>query len=243
MPQWTPGSTHTRLAAYRAQGTQDRRLPQHSSRTPHGLNTPAPASPGTQRGSQLRLCKPVRAANMGTLTTHGTGPRLPRAAAGTGSLATRYTVCSAQSTCWRPSAGPLGCKEATVPACVCPHVGLTGLLGWPVRPTASCQMPRLRKTEGWAQCWALVMTDERRHPTPPPTLQTGTPGPRELTKPLIQVTSCPSQDLAPGIKWVISGFFRGKKRKANVFLFVFATLHVLKHLSSPDQGSNPCPRQ
>ena len=78
---------------------------------------------------------------MGTLTTHCTGPRLPRAAVGTGSLAARYTVCSAQSTCWHPSAGPLGCKEATVPACVCPHVGPAGLLG------CSCQMPRLRKTE------------------------------------------------------------------------------------------------
>ena len=97
-----------------------------------------------------------------------------------------------------------------------------------------------RQREGRAQCWAFVMTNERRHPTPPPTLQTGPSGPRELTKPLIQVTSCPSQDLAPGIKWVISGFFREKK-KADVF--VFATLRVLKHLSSPDQGSNPCPRQ
>lgn len=70
------------------------------------------------------------------------------------------------------------------------------------------------------------MTNERKHPTPPPTLQTGTPGPRELTKPLIQVRSWLSQDLAPGIKWALSGFFTKKKKinKANVFSFFFLFL-------------------
>lgn len=147
MLQWTSGSAHTHAWLHtepRGPRTDDS---QHSKRTPHGSNAPAPASSGTQRGSQLRLYSPSGQPAWGTMTTHCTGPRLPRATVGTGSLAARHTVCSAQSTCWRPSAGPLGCKEATVPACVCPHMGPAGLLGWPVRPTASCQMPQLRKRE------------------------------------------------------------------------------------------------
>lgn len=116
---------------------------QHFNRTPTRPNAPAPASSGAQHGSRPRLYESIRAASVGTLTTHHTGPGYPELLLAQGA----WLPGSAQSTCWRPSAGLLGCKEATVPACRCPHVGPAGLLGWPVRPAASCQMPRLRKGE------------------------------------------------------------------------------------------------
>lgn len=134
--------THT-PGCIQSPGDPGRAAPSISTGPQHGPNAPAPASSGAQHGSRPRLYESIRAASVGTLTMHHTGPGYPELLLAQGA----WLPGSAQSTCWRPSAGLLGCKEATVPACRCPHVGPAGLLGWPVRPAASCQMPRLRKGE------------------------------------------------------------------------------------------------